>query len=284
MNQLKSLYISLYMSGAVAICLYAGWRIADGGDVIAWLGAMATALPLLIYVGWIFATRSVARTSARLPLLTGIGLAGVAAAGWSLHRGSGDIAALAVALGGSLAFLVYAYWYSSFGRKKSQVLRRGGKLPHFEVTGTDGRMIASENLVGTPTILMFYRGNWCPLCMSQVREIAGLYNELERMKVRVALISPQPHRNTVALARKFGVNFTFLTDRHNAAARALGIALDHGLPFGMQVLGYDGETVLPTVIITGADGAILWVHETDNYRVRPEPETFLQVLRSEAFC
>jgi hypothetical protein len=48
---------------------------------------------------------------------------------------------------------------------------------------------------------------------------------------------------------------------------------------GMQALGYDSETVLPTVIITGTDGLILWVHETDNYRVRPEPETYLAVLR-----
>ena len=33
----------------------------------------------------------------------------------------------------------------------------------------------------------------------------------------------------------------------------------------MQLLGYDSDTVLPTVIITDQGGRILWAHETDNY-------------------
>jgi len=71
----------------------------------------------------------------------------------------------------------------------------------------------------------------------------------------------------------------FLTDEDNRVARILGIHSPHGLPMGMQVLGYDSETVLPTVIITDTGGRILWAHETDNYRVRPEPEVYLSVLR-----
>jgi hypothetical protein len=78
------------------------------------------------------------------------------------------------------------------------------------------------------------------------------------------------------------VAFNFLTDENNRAARLLGIAQPHGLPMGMQVLGYDSETVLPTVIITDAGGRIVWVHETDNYRIRPEPGTYLDVLRQSS--
>ena len=49
------------------------------------------------------------------------------------------------------------------------------------------------------------------------------------------------------------------------------------------MLGYDSETVLPTIIITNTNtkGHILWAHETDNYRIRPEPDTFLKVLREK---
>jgi len=93
------------------------------------------------------------------------------------------------------------------------------------------------------------------------------------------MISPQTHKFTKGLAKKFDVSFDFLTDENNRAAQALGIASPNGLPMGMQVLGYDSDTVLPTVIITDTGGKILWVHETDNYRIRPEPETYLAVLR-----
>ena len=41
------------------------------------------------------------------------------------------------------------------------------------------------------------------------------------------------------------------------------------------------EVATSTTIEVDADtgGKILWVHETDNYRIRPEPETYLAVLR-----
>ena len=52
----------------------------------------------------------------------------------------------------------------------------------------------------------------------------------------------------------------------------------------MQILGYDSETVLPTVIITNTEGQILWAHETDNYRIRPEPDVFLEVLRENGLA
>ena len=76
------------------------------------------------------------------------------------------------------------------------------------------------------------------------------------------------------------MNFDFLTDEGNKAARILGIESENGIPLGMQMLGYDSETVLPTVIITDENGRVIWTHETDNYRVRPEPDVFLKVLRT----
>jgi len=39
---------------------------------------------------------------------------------------------------------------------------------------------------------------------------------------------------------------------------------------------------MPTVIITDEGGKILYSDATDNYRVRPEPELFLNVLREDA--
>jgi len=36
--------------------------------------------------------------------------------------------------------------------------------------------------------------------------------------------------------------------------------------------------ILPTVIITDAEGKIIFADLTDNYRVRPEPDTFLKVI------
>ena len=98
----------------------------------------------------------------------------------------------------------------------------------------------------------------------------------------MALISPQPPGHTRRLAKKMGVPFLFLVDRGNRAAAKLGIEAPAGIPFGFQVLGYASDSVLPTVVITDASGKILFADLTDNYRVRPEPATFLEVLRGAA--
>lgn len=70
-----------------------------------------------------------------------------------------------------------------------------------------------------------------------------------------------------------------MQDAGNEAAKTLGIDARFGTPMGMQAFGYDSHTVLPTVIITDASGLVIWTDETDNYRVRPDPETYLKVLK-----
>ncbi|PHR56772.1 MAG: alkyl hydroperoxide reductase [Robiginitomaculum sp.] len=283
MNFLKSVYVVSYISFAIAVSIFAAMRLADGGHPIIWVGVLLTTAPFMLILSWIMLVQRTARTSQRFPVIIFLAILGLAMAllGWNQMQAS--ILGVQLASGGLLGFLIYTYWYSSFNNRSSQI-EVGKKLPDFTLTLADGSEMTSEQLRDRPSILMFYRGNWCPLCMAQVRELSKRYQELEAANVRTAMISPQPHKNTISLAKKFNVGFEFYTDRKNKAARALGIANKFGVPMGMQVLGYDSETVLPTVIITDANGKVIWLHETDNYRVRPEPDVFMAVLRQHGIA
>lgn len=280
MNALKSLYVTLYMVAAVSVTVSALQALRATGDYLTWGGVLLVYAPFVVVIAWLMIFRNVPRTSARLPVLVVTGLIGVIASlrGYSL---GGSAAAPVLAVLGFAGFLVYDYWYSTFQKRHSEGLEVGQPLPDFEVLDAHGNPVPALQLTDRPTVWIFYRGNWCPLCMAQIREVADHYRELAELGVRVALISPQPHRYTKRLANKFDVPFDFLTDEANRAAKRLGIEHQNGLPAGMQVLGYDSDTVLPTVVITAKGGEILWVHETDNYRVRPEPATYLDVLREQ---
>ena len=96
----------------------------------------------------------------------------------------------------------------------------------------------------------------------------------------MVLVSPQPHKFSSSLAKKYDLGFHFLTDVENKVSKQLGIYAEFGIPAGIQLLGYDSDTVLPTMIITNKNGKIVFKDLTDNYRVRPEPETFLNVIQS----
>lgn len=278
MNRLKPIFISAYLSFSCLLSGYAIWSMWRDGDLLAWAGVLLVCAPLLILLLWMMLTQRSARTS---PGLTAIHLAvlvGLLLSTIACYRGAPSTAPL-LGAAGTLGFWAYIYWYSRFNRHAQAALAVGALLPELAFTDEGGQTIASGDFLGQPTVWLFYRGNWCPLCMAQIKELAARYQELQALGVRVALVSPQPHQHTAKLAQRFEVAMDFLTDPENCAARALGIDVRHGIPMGLQVLGYDSETVMPTVIITDAQNQIVWTHEADNYRVRPEPETFFAVLR-----
>jgi len=268
------------MMAAVAITVIAGRSLWLTHDYLTWGGVLLVTAPFVVTIGWLMVFKNVARTSARFPALIALATTGVMLASWGYVRGGSPEAPL-LAIAAWIGFMLYSYWYSSLNRQASGQLKIGNTLPNFELTDVAGQVVSASSFSDKPTIWIFYRGNWCPLCMAQIKELVTQYKELQSHGVRVALVSPQPHNNTIALAKRFDAPFDFLTDEGNHAARALGIDHPGGLPMGMQVLGYDSDTVLPTVIISDTGGRVLWAHETDNYRVRPEPENYLAVLRDK---
>lgn len=280
MNLLKSIFISNYMMAIMGVAGYAGWMLYQGANPLAWGGVMLTVVPILSIISVLMIFKKVARTSAHFPLPNSLGAIGVVMALLAWVYQDANVLAPVLAVSSWGGFLIYAFWFSTFGgRQPSMKLIVGSKLPHFTLLNAQDKTVSTAQLTDRPAILLFYRGNWCPLCMAQLKELVARYKEISALGVRVAMISPQPHSNTVELAKKFDVEFDFLTDTGNAAARTLGIENRNGTPMGMQMFGYENDTVLPTVIITGKDGKIIWTHETDNYRIRPEPDVFLDVLR-----
>jgi peroxiredoxin len=181
-----------------------------------------------------------------------------------------------------MGWLLYLNWYSVLPARGNGVLQPGNTLPALTLEDENKSPVVTATFLGKKTLYLFYRGNWCPLCMAQIKEISLQYKELEQLGIQMVLISPQPHSYSRNLAKKHDVPFIFLSDPKNKAAQTIGLDHKSGTPFGMEVLGYSSDTVLPTVVITDEKGEIMFVDQTDNYRVRPEPETFLKEIKALA--
>ena len=297
--RLKSLFITpaIALSGLLLLSSLV-MVIVSSGERLAWAGAAMASAPLPLLIAQ-FMLRPAARTSEYLPLhlllmLTGLVLAGRTMYGdfvtsWELYReffsaivaafhvSPGSAPAL-VAIAASAIFLLYLFWYSSYGRYPDARIDVGGKLPEFEVYDLDGKVVRSSDFLGAPTVFLFYRGNWCPLCMAQIDELVERYQDIDKLGVSVCLISPQNESQTKALADRNGVPFKYLIDKNNTVAEALEIAVSGGVPVGIPG-EYPSDTVMPTLIVTNAKGTIVFSDQTDNYRVRPEPDIFLAILR-----
>lgn len=150
-----------------------------------------------------------ARTSRNLHLLMAANLTGIALV---LTDPGMEADPLPLILGNLIFFgsIAYIFWYSNLGERNNALLNEGEKLPVFELNTLDGESFSSEQFKGSAWLLMFYRGNWCPLCMTQIGEVAARYIDLDRLGVKVALISPQPETKTRELAERFKVPMKFL--------------------------------------------------------------------------
>lgn len=276
-HRLKALFIMPYMMSMMAMAAWSGYQLVSRPPSLGWAGLALATWPFVLWISRLMMLRDRARTSSSLPVLAAFGALGMTAAMYDAFGQKHLTASAMQATAAFAGFLVYDFWYSRLGRQPSAVLAVGDLLPQFVLQTPAGKRIDSSTWRGRPTLLIFYRGNWCPLCMAQIREIAAEYTRLAVHGVRIVLVSPQSHVQSAALAKRFEVPFEFLVDVGNSAARQLGIDAPGGVPAGMP--GYEPDTVMPTVIITGADGRILFCDQTDNYRVRPEPATFERILR-----
>lgn len=275
-NSIKRVFVSVFLSVLTGITVFSGYQSAVLGLSVGWMGVFLTSAPLMLMLGRAFVMSNLARTSERLPLITGLGILGVLLAAYATFN-AGGLLVLGLALVSFVGVQVYNYWYSDLSRTASPFLQEGESLPEFTVYQPDGSPFSSKDLVGKPALILFYRGNWCPLCMAQIKEIAAQYRHMADRGIEVLLISPQPESQTQQLADKFEVPFKFLVDRNNQAAVQLQIAMVNGLPLGLEALGYEGDTVFPTAIAVDASGVIIYSDQTSNYRVRPEPEDYLSV-------
>jgi peroxiredoxin len=157
-------------------------------------------------------------------------------------------------------------------------LETRNKLPEFELADLEGRRVRSSQFLGAPAVWLFYRGNWDPFCVAQVHEIAGRLADLEKLGVQLNLVSSQPEDKARQLAGELSAPVRFLVDRNAEAAEALDIAERHAIPAGTAA-GYARMGAMPTTIVTSASGTILFTDQTDNYRVRPEPDIYISILR-----
>lgn len=274
MNRLKSLFVSAWIGLLVAGVSRALWQWSAQPDGRDWAFVLLALAPPLLFFVWLFAW-NVARTARVITLALGLALLSSLLMG---VQGVADPEPWLWVLGvGVVGTALYKFWYSSLGVRDTAILKVGAQLPALSFERPDGTVFETGQS-GQPQLMIFYRGNWCPLCMAQVKEIAGLYRQLADKGVAVMLISPQPHDHTAALAQRFDAPMTFLVDKDNRMARRLGIEAQQGLPSGLELMGYDSDTVMPTVLITDAHNRIIYADLTSNYRIRPEPDAFLEVL------
>jgi peroxiredoxin len=186
--------------------------------------------------------------------------------------------ALTVALTGFAITFWYTWIYGNYKRTKSQFLELGNHFPTVPLETLEGAAITAGDFTGSPTLIVFFRANWCTLCMAQLKELRDRADRLAGASVQVKFVSNQPVQKSKELARRLNLpgGFEILYDRDLRAARALGIVDEGGTPAAMT--GFPRDTVMATVVGLDEQSRVIYVDEPNHYRQRPHPDSYLSVF------
>jgi len=182
---------------------------------------------------------------------------------------------IAIALAATAAYLFYR---SRSGRPVPDAIRRGRPLPEFSALDEQGNPLRSTDLKGTPAVMIFVRGNWCPFCSRQVRNLTGYYKQIVDLGAKLIFVSPKPQETTRRVAEFFEVELDFWLDESLAATRQLGLLLEAAVPADHRK-EYGEDTMWPTSLVIDAAGIIRYVKLSKHIIDRPNPKTLLRELQ-----
>lgn len=277
MNRIKAIFLTLFIIFSLAVMTGSALTLSVGGDLAVWAGTFAASAQVAAYFAWLYIAK-VPRTSPGLMGFTiGIFMATMYSVFKSYDQQLASVAPMLAFLV-MLGWMAYVTWYSELGDRSSDRIKEGKKLPTIRLSDLNGNAVSSDNWTGQRRLIIFYRGNWCPICTAQIGELQKFKKQFDELGIIITLISPQPQQKSKELAARESMDYEFLTDTGNTAARALGILHEGALPAGLQAFGYDSDMPKPTTLVIDEKGKVVLADLPTNYRLRPLPKEILLSL------
>ena len=127
------------------------------------------------------------------------------------------------------------------GAEHAQPLGVGEAVPSASLTAPDGAELDLRELVlAQPSVIIVYRGGWCPYCNTHLGELATIEAELAAVGFRIIAFSPEQASTLAAAAQENPPQpgRLILSDRAMQASSALGLAYELPPALHERYLGY----------------------------------------------
>ncbi len=160
-------------------------------------------------------------------------------------------------------------------------------------TAANAKLIHSTDLLAIgPLIVIFFRGRWCPYCMTQLEAWQAAFPAVREKGALLVAISPQLSRQNDFTAQHHNLTYPLLTDAGSVLADAFHVA--YTVPEPMQqhyrsiminipfINGEQGPNTwrlpIPATFVIAPSGKITFAEAHADHRVRPDPKDVLAAL------
>lgn len=162
----------------------------------------------------------------------------------------------------------------------------GEAMPEMQLTGADGQSYATGQLLAQkPTVLIFYRGGWCPYCNRHLSAVGMLEEQLLELGYQVVAVSPDAPEKLKGSQEKQGLNYTLLSDANGSFTQAAGLAFQAPEKYRKMLAEHSGNKntgflPVPALFILDKEGKILFEHVNPDYSVRIDDAVLLAVAKA----
>jgi peroxiredoxin len=173
---------------------------------------------------------------------------------------------------------------------EDKLLKPGDAAPEFALPDANGKLVRSADLLALgPLIVCFFRGRWCPYCMTELETWRDLFPAVRDRGALLVAISPQTVRQNDFTVMQHSLPFPLLRDEGATVAAKFGAA--YRVPDSMEsyyrsilvnIPFINGESSwrlpVPATFVIDRTGIIHWSRGHADFRVRPEPMDALKSL------
>lgn len=172
-------------------------------------------------------------------------------------------------------------------------LATGQKAPTFDAETAQGESLYLQKLLKEgPLVLMFYRGQWCPVCNKYLQSFEDSVNLIREAGAQILAVTPETPENAQKMREQTGTSVTIVADTSETIMEQYQVAFDvtgayankieKGLNVNIANNNGDQKARLPVpaTYIINQDGRIAWQFFNPNYKQRASVKKIVEALNN----
>ncbi|WP_394758513.1 peroxiredoxin-like family protein [Flavobacterium sp.] len=162
----------------------------------------------------------------------------------------------------------------------------GETIPSSILQTIDGKNVNFEDLTKSKkTILVVYRGGWCPYCNLHLSALGEAEEKLIEMGYQIIAVSPDSPESMKETITKDKLKYTLLSDSKGDFMQTLGIAyvIPDGLKKQLKTVlhGVKNDFLpVPSLYIINGENEIEFEYISPNYKTRISNELLIAVAKT----
>jgi len=186
----------------------------------------------------------------------------------------------------ALLFAIGQQMFAQIPEKAEDIspLLYGEKIPDGILkTPDDEEHNTSTIMKKKPTILLIYRGGWCPYCNTHLAEIQQAESQILELGYQLMAISPDSPENLKSTNKEHQLNYSLYSDTDGDFLKALGIVFNAPKKYSDMLSKRSNEKnqgflPVPSVFVVDTSGTILFEYINPDYKTRISAGLLLSVL------